>query len=186
MFSVNPPFKIIRYSPMTTAFGGVEYWFDGPFSMRGLTREVGNVVESMGEFLKRAYGVKTTVEQPRTNLLSTRVAPISSELDRREIDLDLRYGGSLKSVEKIKTVCRKMLLEKKENAILTKEDNMGLYFFHNLKESFDPVSTGNLLKATKSLLLEIAGQKLEAAKTEIQPNYLEVDVMIRELKNYIV
>ncbi|MFH0929093.1 MAG: hypothetical protein V1818_01905 [Candidatus Aenigmatarchaeota archaeon] len=186
MFSLNPSFRIVRYSPITAAFGSVKYQFDGPFSLGNLTQEVGEVVESIGYSLKRAYDVKTTIEQPKINILSTRVTPISSELNKREFDLDLRYVGNQGLMERIKTVCTKMFLEKKDNAILTRNDKRGFYFFHNLKESFDPVSTGNLLKATESILLKDAGQRLETVKSEIQPDYLEVDIEIREFKNYIV
>ena len=184
MFLLEPPFKIIRYAPIMAAFGGVEYDFERPYNLRSLTNEISNVVESIGTSLERAYKVKTIVEQPQVNLLSTRVTPIESILNKREVDLDLNYSN-LNLLKKIKIVCKKMLIEKKDNAILTKSSNNGLYFFHVLKENFDPVSTGDLLKATKSVLLRIAGQKLEA-RTEIVPDYLEVDVKIKKRQNYIV
>ena len=184
MFSLEPPFKIIRYSPLTAAFGGVEYRFEGPYSLRNLTQEVTSIIESIGDSLERAYEVKTMVEQPQMNFLSTKVTPIESRLNKREVDLNLD-NSNLNLLKTIKTVCKKMIIEERDNAVLTRNDNMGLYFFHVLKETFDPVSTGNLLKVTKSLLLEIAGQKLDTT-TEIKPNYLEVDVEIRKRQNYIV
>jgi hypothetical protein len=186
MFTVEPPFKILRYENNNTAFGGVEMSFGEPYEIRDLTHELGCVIENIGDFLKRAYRVRTFVENPQIDFLSTRVVPVEAILEKREVDIDLGYHSRSEFLGKLRTVCRRMSLERKDNAIVTKYDNRGLYFFHTLKENFDPVSTGDLLKATKSVLLDMAGQKLHTVKTEITPEFLEVDAEIKVDQKYIV
>ena len=186
MFSLDPPFKLIHYEPTFFAFGGVECQ-ETTYNINGLTKDIREIVESIGSSLKRAYTVKTSIEQPNKNIFITKVMPITAQMETGDIDLDLRYCGKLESLNFLRKTCRRMLLEKKDNAIITRDNDVGLYFFHLLKERFDPISTGELLKATESILLGIAGQKLESSGYELKPNHLRVDVRIKPInKSYVV
>jgi hypothetical protein len=176
MLSLDPPFKVIIYPPTLAAFGGVEISPEGPYNLQKLKNEVTGIIRSMGDSLRSAYEVKTIIEQPRTNLLSTRVTPIEADLDKRSAVLDVGYVN-LDSLKMIRNVLRRMAVEKKDNAIVMRDNGDGLYVFHELKDRFDPVSTGYLLENTKKVLIGLAGQKCNA-RSEITPNYLEVDVEV--------
>ncbi len=177
MFSVEP-FKIVSYPPQIAAFGGVEYSSPG-FDVSTVTREVSDVVRSLGDSLERAYEVKTVLQNPRANILSTRVTPIKAELDSRVIDIDLTYKGKSETIHELRTIMRRMAAENKSNAIIKRNDDKGLYLLHEMKKYFDPVSVGELLQASKCLLFEIARQKIKKTNREITPEYLEVDVELK-------
>jgi len=177
MLSLDPPFTIISYPPEIAAFGGVGFSFEEPYNLQSLNNEVTNVVKSIGNSLKTAYEVKTIIQQPQRNLLSTRVTPIEAELDKKSYVIDVRYGNH-SALRMMRNVLERMIAERKDNAILVRDNCQGLYLFHKLKESFDPVSTGDLLKSTKKVLLEVAGQKCKT-RTDLTPYYLEVNVEIQ-------
>jgi len=181
MLSLDPPFTVISCPPETAAFGGVGFSFEEPYNLQRLNNEITNIVESIGNSLRTAYEVKTIVSHPQLNLLSTKVTPIEAELDRRSYIIDVRYSKH-DAAKMMRNVLGRMIAEKKDNAILVRDNNEGLYLFHKLKEKFDPVSTGDLIKSTKRLLFETAGQKCKALRTDITPYYLEVDVEIQPPK----
>jgi len=181
MLSLDPPFTIISYPPEIAAFGGVGFSFEEPYNLQSLNNEVTSIVRSIGSSLRTAYEVRTIVEQPQRNLLSTKVTPIQAELDKRSYVIDVRYGNH-STLRMMRNVLGRMIAEKKDNAILVRDNYEGLYLFHKLKEKFDPVSTGELIKSTKKILIETAGQACKALKTDITPYYLEVDVEIQKPK----
>lgn len=177
MFSVEP-FRIVSYPPQTAAFGEVGYSSTG-LDVHTVTREVSDVVRSFGKSLEHAYKVKTILQNPRENLLSTKITPIKAELDRRSVDIDLRYDEKSETIRELKILMRRMAAEKRNNAIITRRDDKGLYILHDMKKYFDPESVGQLLQTTKCLLFEIARQKVRQSKREILPEYLEVDVELK-------
>ena len=186
MFSLEPPFKILRYENMNTLFGGVELSFEGPYNLRDMIQEVGVVVESIGDSLRRAYEVKTFIDYPGMSSVSTVVKPIESKLDKRNVEIDIGYkSSSIYLIGEIKRVCRNMILQGKDSTFATRNDGGALYLFHMLKDNFDPVSTGDFLKATKAVLLDMAGQKLRKLTTQIKPEYLEVNAKILRDRKYV-
>jgi hypothetical protein len=193
MFSLEPPFTVVRCEPATTAFGGVAYSLKDlckPYSPQELTSEMKAVMESVGESLKRAYEVKTVIEAS-SNSLSTVVRPIEAKLDRG-IFFDLRRYNKMhrkrsELLLKVESVCDRMLQEGKDNAVLTREDNSGFYFFHNLKKNFDPESAGYLLETIENLMLRTTANNF-SVKREIKPDCLRVDVKLGAPKSsgYVV
>jgi hypothetical protein len=181
MLSLDPPFMVISYPPETAAFGGVGFSFEEPYNLQRLNNEITNVVKSIGNSLRTAYEVKTIVSHPQLNLLSTKVTPIEAELDKRSYIIDVRYSKH-DAVKMMRNVLGRMIAEKKDNAILVRDNYEGLYIFSKLKDRFDPVSTGELLKSTKRILFETARQNCKILRTDITPYYLEVDVEIEKPK----
>ena len=177
MFSVEP-FRIVSYPPQIAAFGGVEYSSPG-LDVNTITREVSDVVRSLGNSLEQAYEVKTVLQSPRENFLSTKITPIKAELDRRSVDIDLRYNEKSETIRELKILMRRMAAENRNNAIITRKDNKGLYILHDMKKYFDPESVGELLQTTKCLLFKIARQKVTKTNRKILPEYLEVDVELK-------
>jgi hypothetical protein len=177
MLTLDPPFTLISYPPEIAAFGGVEFSFKEPYNLQSLNNEISDVVKSLGNSLRTAYEVKTVVSHPQRNLLSTKVTPIEAELDRRSYIVDVRYSRH-DALKMMRNILERMIIERKDNAILVRDNYEGLYLFHKLKEKFDPVSTGDLLKSAKRVLLEVAGQKCKT-RTEITPYYLQVNVEIQ-------
>jgi hypothetical protein len=180
MLSLDPPFTVISYPPEVAAFGGVGFSFEEPYNLQSLKNEITNVVESLGNSLRTAYEVKTVVSHPQKNLLLTKVTPIEAELDKRSYVIDVRYGNH-DALSMMRNVLGRMIAEKKDNAILVRDNYAGLYLFHKLREKFDPVSTGDLLKSAKSVMLEVAGQRCKT-RTEITPHYLQVNAEIEPPK----
>lgn len=178
MITLESEFKIISSPETKNTTVGIVGIYDEPYNLQYLKNRIGDVVESFGDSLKRAYEVKTLVRQPEKSLLSTKVIPIEAEIDKREVDINTKYFSNFKTIRKMREVCIKISKEGKENAIIYNSNK--IYFYHVLKRSFDPESTGNLLKAVKAVLFEISGQKCKSVKSEIMPNYLKVDAEIRK------
>ena len=177
MFSLVP-FRIISYPPKIAAFGGAEYPYEG-LDVKTVTREVGGVVSSLGDSLKRAYEVKTAFQIPKEDTVSTRVTPIEAELDERAVDMDLRRSANSKAVYELKCLLGKISARSSGNAVIIRKDQKGFYFVHDMKKSFDPVSLSELLQTVECLLFEVSGQKVEKTSKKIRPGYLEVDVKLK-------
>lgn len=177
MFSVEQ-FKIISYPPKIVAFGGMTYPYGG-LNLQTVTQDVSNLVRSFGDSLNRAYEVKTTLQNPKREILSTRISPVNAEFDKKSIDLDLRFGGT-EAVYKLKGFLKKMIIGNSDNAIIIRGDKKGFYFINEMKESFEPGLVGKFLKTTECLLFELSGHKVENANEEITPHYLEVGVKLKE------
>lgn len=175
MIVLEYPFKIIKSKTCNTSLGVVGF-SEEPFNIQGLKDDIAEVVGSFGDSLRRAYDVRTVVEQPKKALLSTRVIPVEAQLNKKEADIVLEYCPDSKTIRRIGAVIKRMDDSKKENAIFVKDDN--LYFFQKLKKNFDSESTGYMLKALKGVLLNYAGQKYKNISMETTPDYLKVEAEI--------
>ncbi len=175
MFKLKLPFKTIKSKKNYVALGILEY-SEEPHNFQNSKDRTSDVVRSLGLSLKGVYEVETRVEQSEKNSLSTKVSPIEAELDKREIDINLEYFKRILFFKEIENICRRMREEKKDNAIILRSKN--IYLFHGLKDVFDAESTGNILKATKKILLESSGQRCKSAKSEITSTYLKVYVEV--------
>ncbi len=178
MITIEPRFKLIYDHPFTLAFGGVEISLEGPYNIKKLTREISDVIKDIGNYLKRSYEIKTMVEIPKENLLLTRMKPINAELDKKSLDLDIRVIKTHEAAKYINNVCKRLVIENKESAIVTKEG--GFHIFHILKKEFNPKSTKFLLETIENLLFGLFNQKYNVIKSEINPYYLEHDVEVKK------
>ena len=192
MFSLDPAFTVMKCGPLTTAFGGISYSSEGACRMSELTNEIKSVVESVGYSLKYAYDIKTVVEKSEERTLSTRISPVQAEV-RRDIFVDMNIYRSLLEkrnphfLRKIEDMSRSMAEKRIDNATLIRDNKSGFYFLHNLKKSFDPESTGYLLKAIQTLMMEAAPNE-SVIRPYIEPDHLRVDLKIGSPKNrgYVV
>jgi hypothetical protein len=174
MIELDPPFKLIYDEPVFLAFGGIGISCDEPYNTQKFTTETSSVLKSILDFLKRSYEVRGKVEQEE-KVLKTRIEPVEGKLDRGDYDINLKPVMGRPSGKYIDGICKRMVSENNENAIICKDN--GFDIFHLLKSKFDPNSAMNLIKATESLLLESFEQSYNVLKSEIKPpHYLEHDI----------
>jgi hypothetical protein len=193
MFSLDPQFILLKCDTLPVAFGGVQYSLEElskPYSVPKLKDEVKEVVSSAGRSLENAYGVKAVVESPEPNVLSAKISPIEAKFENKAVFFDIDMYRKMPNVrrrnstffQEIGNICKKMFYQGKENATIGRPDGNGFYFFHALKERFDPESAGYLLEAMETLMLRATSNEF-MTRREIGPDCLKVDLKLGRPKN---
>ncbi len=172
---VTEPRFMIFYVPPLLSFGGIRFDYSSYDSSK-FNEEVSDTVSSIGQSIERAYEVKTRIKSVDNYSLLTRVSPLVSELDKKSAEVNIK-DIDMNVTKYIKSVSRKMVDNKKTNAIITRD--YGFDVFHILEEKFNPENTENLLSSIQSLLFD-AGGRIYDINSYINGVELSIDLKLKK------
>jgi hypothetical protein len=176
MIELSPPFMTYYVPPFLT-YGGIRF---NPLEYKGpekFKNDVNETVEEIGKSLERSYDVKTRVENPDEYSIVTELKPLSSGLDKKSMQINLKKTEIPFLSNYIKYYTKKMIDNNKNSAIVTR--NNGYDVFHILKESFNTEDTEILIKSVEALLFSLGGY---AGKfySSLNDNILKIKLKLSE------
>jgi len=180
MIETDPRFMIFYVPPFLT-FGGIKINLVDYDSSK-FNEEVSDTIVSIGKSLENAYEVKTKVESIDRYSMITNVRPLTSELDRKSIEVNIK-DVDIGATRYIKNVSRKMVETHKNSAIITRED--GFDVFHILEKNFNPQNTEYLLKTIESLLFTVGGRSYNI-RSSIENDSLNIKLKLNKPPSFYV